>query len=768
MKNEKLNFALCTLFFIVLAAITFRCAWGTDMVFSGSDENFGIFNMRKQMMPEYLTGFYKATPILGQAGSVEVNMNHLITLLFPVQFANDFRYVFFLLMSSFSLVWFLRLRGRSWVASVSGALVGFWFGSVMLAAGGHIYKMAVLSFMTLCLCFVEKSIQSVTLRGSVFYSILAGGAIGVMILEQADVAILGGLFIGAYVLFLLLQQYRKKWHRWLCVIFPLGLVGLFVSFNTILEQYDLNVSQSAAIQDTQDKWEFVTQWSMVPSEWPDLIASGWSGWGSGNPDGPYWGAIGRSSGWEETRKGFFNFKITSVYLGVIPFLLGGFGFFYAGLNRKKLGSANVLFWSIAGVVGFWLAFGKYSILYKLFYQLPLVSNIRAPIKFLDNFQICLGIVAAYGIDRLVGSEKSQSRFVIFGSVVAGFMLFAGMVLRGAPEARIQQFTKMGMGKYAELMGRNMSNAWFHGGLLALLLVGLVFLVWKKRNFVIVAGMALVLILAVDSIILTSHYFRADNIAQLKKGNLVLNYLKENQGNDRIFFFDSTGIYNRWLGVDARYHLLNVFNVWQMPRMSIENKNFLSIVGRNQIRLWEISSVKYITAPVGILSGINKSPKLAAMFNPVMYYRFSLNNQEIVVTPLLKPESARDQVLLEFKGRIPRFSFFQNWESLPKEQHCRELVLPEFDASKIVLLDAIHGIPSSDNTGEYKLTEVVTTKSSAVIKLYSETPGILVFSQYNQPCWKVYLDGKESEVLRCNYLCMGVFVPPGEHVVKFEL
>ena len=767
MKNDKVKLLLCGLFFIALAAITFRCAWGADMVFSGSDENFGLFQNRKDLMPEYLTGFFRAEPILGTAASA-FNLNHAITFMLPAELANDFRYGFFLSVSSLSLVWFLRMRGRTWLAAAAGALVAFWFGSVMLAAGGHIYKMAVLSLSVLSLCLLEKSVVAKSLKGAVWYAILSGVAVGVMILEQADVAILAGLFLGAYVLFRLIQSHRKKWMRWCCILVPLAAVGLSISAKTIFTQYEHNVVQSAAVQSEQGRWDFVTQWSMVPSEWPDLVASGWSGWGSNDPKGPYWGKIGRSAEWDDTRKGFFNFKITSVYMGVVPFLLGGFGLVLAFRNRKSDDGANVLFWSVAGLVGLWLAFGKYSILYKLFYQMPLVGNIRAPIKFLDNFQICLGIVAAYGIDHLLGGDKPRKGFVACCSVVAGLMLLAGMFLQVSPDARIQEFSQMGLGKYADLMVRNMSNAWLHGGLLALFMAGVAFFVWKKRKFAMWASMALVLVLGVDSVALTSRYFKADDVSLLKKGNIVLNFLKKNQGDDRVFLLSQQGIYNRWLAVDGPYHGLHFFNVWQMPRMATEYKNFLTQVGRNQIRLWELSAIKYVTAPSGIMEQIRQNPVLGTRLKPVMYYRFGGDSKGLAVTQLMKPELPNDQVLLEFTGGNSRFAMIHDWRLLPRDEHCRALILPSFDATKTVLVDAVHAVPTPLGMGCSSLESVEVLKSLATVRVKSDSPGILLFSQRLQPCWKVYVDGAESEILRCNYLCMGVYVPAGEHEIRFSL
>ena len=53
-----------------------------------------------------------------------------------------------------------------------------------------------------------------------------------------------------------------------------------------------------------------------------------------------------------------------------------------------------------------------------------------------------------------------------------------------------------------------------------------------------------------------------------------------------------------------------------------------------------------------------------------------------------------------------------------------------------------------------------------VSVNAEGKAIVRFSQFFRPQWKVFVDGKPAELLRVDYLCMGVAVEPGEHVVEF--
>lgn len=758
MKNDKVKYLLSLLFFIILAAITFRCAFGADMVFSASDVNIGGLAVRKSRVPDLFFGFISNGPVLGTSGYSLSFFNVLVALLPLELFANSF-YGLMLISGSLALVWFLRLWGRSWLASVFGALVGFWFNSIMLAASGHVYKIEVLVFSVLSLCLIEKAVRADSLKRSIGFATLAGLTLGIMMIEQQDVALLAGLFVGPYALFRLVQVHEKAAVRWGGILIPVVLVALLFSWTTLIKSYSDNIANASQVQgDGDGKWNYVTQWSMVPSEWPDLVAPGWSGWSTSNPEGPYWGKLGQSAEWESSKQGFQNFKLTSNYLGFIPFLLGVFGLVVAVRNRKNEESSQILFWGVAGVLGFWLAFGKYSILYKLFYQLPMVGNIRAPIKLLDNFQICLGIIAAYGLDQLIVSgkaDKTAKRLWIAGATAAGLMLLAGLKVLAFPANWKADFTEMGLGRFADIMLTTMVNAWFHAALFALVAAVLVFLVWKGGRLAKWVAVGFVIILAVDSLILTSHYFKASNISGLKKGNIAVNFIKENQGDERTYLLDQGGYYNQWLAVDRSFHGLNLFNIWQMNRTPSEYKDFLGIVGRNQLRLWELSAVKYVVAPPSILKQFEQNPNLGKLFDPVLNYQVPT------------AQGMRSDAILEFKGHIPRFALYQNWTVVPLAEQCALLASAQHNPQTTILVGGDDGLVNTGGNGKFKEVDAKLTTSKALLNVQVDAPSVLRFSQRYEPTWQVFVDGEKAKVLKVDFLCMGVSIPSGEHVVEFR-
>ena len=756
MRRERWTWLGVGLFFVLLALLTFRCAWGAEMTIASSDVNLGGLAFRKQMGWDLFSGFFSGRPLFGYA-NYSISLFNLWVQLIPIHSFLEWFYAGVLMVGSLAMVWFLRLWSLSWPASIVGALVGFWVNSILLASAGHVYKMEVLAFSMVSLVFIEKGVRAVSARGHIGYGLLAGVSVGLMMLEQQDVALLAGLFLAPYA-FLRLIQVKIGWARSALFLGLLGVVGLLVSGPVLLKSYDQNIRQAASVQGEKSaKWDYITQWSLVPGEWPDLIALGWSGWSSFDTKAPYWGRVGQTADYSKTGEGFRNFRLESNYIGLMPFLLALFGVASVCRRGRCAHRGMVLFWGSAAVFALGLAMGRYSWLYEGFFQIPIFNNIRAPIKFLDNMQIALGILAGFGVDAL-RSSASSPRFRrgawISCAGVAVCMLLGLWGVSLFEEGWRSQLSEAGFAAQVEALLDRMRGAWRHAFVCAF--VGLVSLLLCVKRRWHLAVCLLIGLLSIDSLLLTSRYFKANSVKKVSVPNAVLDQLAQKQGVERVAFVDQNGIYNNWLAVDGVYRNIRFFNIWQMNRMPVVYEEFLRKLESNPIRLWQLASVRYMTMPERVYESFKKQGQLSEWFTPLMSYQI--------------PTSAgkRRDLMVEFMPSVPRLALFRNWTSMPIEAQLDPLADPAYNPRQQVLVDhqaALGSVQGNPAVEAVEPTEITRTRVRVEVQV--DAPVMLRFSQRIQPGWQVFVNGKEQPLLTLDYLVMGVKLEAGHQVVEFR-
>lgn len=768
---------LIGVFFVLVGLSTFRCVLEDDRVLMASDSNIGLLARSKALPLSSYSGFFFETPVHGSTGVRQPSLGSFLFYGSTIKFYNNWRYALYLVVASLALFGFIRLNGISRIGAVLGSLAAFWFGSITMVASGHDAKFATAMLFSIALLLVEKMVRDKRLYGRWLYAILMGGAVGCMLLEQQDVGLLFGLVLGAYALFRMAQQFKSDWKSWAVCLIPIALIGLLISGSTAIRSYEKNVSQAASMNsDREAKWNYITQWSLPPIETVDLIAPGFFGWKTGDAEAPYWGRCGQSAEWAQRGEGLRNFRLNCDYLGILPMALALLGLTISFVSRKNAErkSAWIWFWGIMALFLLLLSYGKYSPVYKMFYQLPLVNNIRVPMKFLQMLQVVIGLLCAAGWDGLRRQMEQRGKhraIALFFFVLSAVFLLGSAYTYASQSDLVVILVDKGWGKVASLICSRMYTALMHSGLILLVAGGLVSVFWFRSSLsrkpwaFTCLGALFVLIFLFDVHRMTDRYFSAVSYKGLRRGNSVINYLKSQQGNERIFFFDSGSVYNQWLAIDVPYHQLNVFNIWQMPRMPGDYKAYLGSVGKDWQKLLQLASVKYALAPAGVLSQLPKD-----VFDPVMYYRFVREGEGIGTQQIMRPEHEQDQVMLLFKKSLPRFALFPAWQVAQAGQENGIMAATAFDPLKNLVVtqdEASFGLPLSPSAeASFQPCYGRTDGSTAELEVVSESGGVLLFTQHYQSGWRAFVDDEEVPLLHCNSISMGAYVPPGKHTVRF--
>lgn len=752
-----------------------------------TDDNIGQVAGRHHLLPDAFFGSWRSTELLGNPIRLNVNWTFLKMWLLPPPAYVNLNHGINLCLASLFLGLYLRRRGVCWPAVAVGALVAFWLGSnFTLIFAGHVAKFSILMWAAVFLWLVELALAS----GRIWWTILAGGALGAMFAEQPDVGFFFALVLGPYALYGCWRVFRGNIRKSLSLLVPLFGVAFLAAVHPLWSGYTLFASEdiTATSQDPEEKWNFLTQWSWPPEETIDFIAPGFMGWRSHEASGPYWGRMGRSAGWELTRQGFANFKLENQYVGAIPIVLAFWAAFaiWQFRGRWEEDHLDVLFWSVALLITFLLACGKYiEPLYRAFATLPVASSIRNPNKFLQIFQLALAILAAYGMDAVLGARRERwltaisRRFrITFVSVTAAlFGVTAFAWIGGALFGHVLaiRMESLGFGDRA-VIAETMTRALGHATVMVALvsLVFFLFTIPKRRAPALLAfGTAwlLAFIVAADALYLSRHYVKVMNIEPIVN-NRVAEWIKPRLGNQRVAFASTAGFYNGWLTYDFPYHHLPTINVAAAPRMGQDYRTFLARMGRNPLRMWALGAVGYILAPAEVWAGLAQNEATRDLFE--LQYAFNVKQAgpvSVRVTDATETQRGR-HCLIRYKALAPRFVLVDRWIVETDDQVLQRLEDPAFQPFSRVFLSPDGNPPASphlDNpAGIVGQVNVEEFKPGLVrLRVRTERQAVLRFSEKYHPGWTAEIDGKGVPVHRCDFIALGVIVPPGLHTLVFR-
>lgn len=779
--KEKLRAFLPAAFLFVVFVVLFHGFLSGSNVLLGTDAPVTAANLSGwgAFVPEG----WKSAPLLGNPMGATINFVRLLKALCQNGVLwNSWYHGLACLIASLFLLKHLKRAGVSAWASVLSAIAAFWIGvNLTILYAGHPAKPYIVMLFVAALIPVTKAV-----RGSLAHSLLWGGCVGMMFLHQPDFALFFALFAGAYYLFRLYDELGFKTPlKWMKALVPALILALIFAVGPLLSGYKAYVENSVQtqVQTPKEKWDYVTQWSFPPEESIAFIAPGYTGWRSGEPAGPYWGRMGRSAGWEQTKQGFQNFKLENMYIGIIPISFALFALFSCRRSKHR---AEIIFWGAAAVVALLLSFGKFFPLYSIFYKLPVVNNVRNPNKFLQVFQVCLAILTAYGADRLlsqkseVKSQKSEEvnsdlrslssenrRFFWFLVGGLGILGFWALSLTLGYDGDVHRFTGQGWPpEAAKVISQNKIAALWHASFMAAVVVAVFALFsfprfgnrrslhpnifskhWKR---ILAAGV--VLIVAADAVLLSRHYIKEMPRSYLE-ANALTEFVRENLGYQRVALAQEQQLFGILKTYTLPYNGIPVFNPGDVSRMSVEYKNFLQAMQKNPLAMWEFSAVKYLLAPAGVQS------QIPAQRARKVFACSAHSSQDGGF--LLQADLAGPFAVFELSNTLPRYSLFFGSRKMSDEDALHEIG----NLSRLSLPpdSPLPELPGSGHSG--RVTVEHYRPGRVVLSVESKTDGILRCAERYAPGWTAKIDGRPVSVEPVDYICQGVFVPAGSHRVE---
>ena len=128
---------------------------------------------------------------------------------------------------------------------------------------------------------------------------------------------------------------------------------------------------------------------------------------------------------------------------------------------------------------------------------------------------------------------------------------------------------------------------------------------------------------------------------------------------------------------------------------------------------------------------------------------------------------------EYKNFLPRFFMTYKWAVIREPRELASTLLDKkFFPGKLALLEEEpwkNGFKETPNAALKRKSEVKVLKyknNSMELAVRTSHRGILVASESYYPGWRAYVDGRETKILKADYVLRAVPLEAGEHIVRF--
>jgi hypothetical protein len=240
----------------------------------------------------------------------------------------------------------------------------------------------------------------------------------------------------------------------------------------------------------------------------------------------------------------------------------------------------------------------------------------------------------------------------------------------------------------------------------------------------------------------------------------------------------------WMQHHFPYYNIQCLDLIQMPRMPADLKMYLEALSPNGTpesapllaRRWALSNTRYQLGPAGYLEVMNQQ------LDPGRNRFHIVQRFEVLPKPGISqptrleeltavPDANGRYALFEFDGALPRVRLYSNWQVNTNDQTVLQTLADlNFDPAKTVLVSTpqknLAATATNENSGTVEFKSYATKK--IVFTATATAPSVLLLNDKFDPQWNVTVDGQPAELLRCNFLMRGVYLPAaGQHTIEFQ-
>ena len=533
----------------------------------------------------------------------------------------------------------------------------------------------------------------------------------------------------------------------------------------------------------------------------------------------------------EKPTGYLRFAGGGVYAGILVVVVAMWAAFQALQRKDSVflpAKKRLLwFWLVVMVGSLLLALGRYAPFYWVFYRLPYSSGFRNPAKFLHVVNWALVVLFAYGIHGLSSLYLSRTavglapfrrlgewwrkasaferRWCLSCGGVIAVSLLAALVYISSGAALTTYLQGVGFNEtFANEIARFSFRevGWYL--LFLTLSVGLVVIILtgrfagrRSKSGTILLGLLLLLDLGRAN----QPWLVYWNYPQKYASNPIVDLLREKPYEHRVASLPpwlthqfelpqnlvtmeghwDDSYQSEWLQQLFPYYDVQSLDLVQMrtvPQDLATFENVLQFQGtQGSLRLiprrWELTNTRYLLGCAGLLPVLNQSlDPQQQRFRIISRFDFfpkpgivhPTRLEEITSVPSMNGPFA----LFDFAGALPRASLYSNWQVITNDEAALNLLTNvTFDPAHTVVVSQPLPISSVPAPSAGSVTFTSYAPKEILLEAVAPVPSVLLLNDHFAPDWKVYVDGEQTTLLRCNFIMRGVVVPAGNHQIQFR-
>lgn len=770
-KSPATMDVLCIVFLYAITVILFRGIIFSNSSFeAGGDTAAAIsyahagIELQKSEGTDvlWMPYFFSGMPTFGNVAFIPRNVNYLQTYgqeILNLLYLNGrwTWYIIYFLIGGISMFFLVRRQNMSRAAALLAALTFMMSPFAMgLPTEGHGSKLMAVSYLPLVFLLTQMLFEK---RNALSFGLLSAALGTLLLTNHMQIVYYEFIIIGLYLVFTVVTDFAtdklaaaKKTALLvaaLCIAFAMSSY-IYLS---VYEYSQFSMRGGGTAGSTGGlAYDYATNWSWSIWEAIVLLIPGF--YGIGGAQNPYyWGHV---EPWNNS----------NVYIGLLPIILAVFALRF---RRTRL----TVFMSVVTVVVLLISLGRnLPFAYEaMFAVLPFFNKFRAPLMILHMLPFTLGILGAIGLEAVTDiarNEKEATRFVkpllITAGTAAGLWLLSlifkdqlheslssMMFLKDGELPRFQQQygarASLAVSQYKEMRFDIFWKDYTKFLFLTAASVGIIAIFLRKKvgefGFTtIIIGLALVDLWIIDAKHIDPQPTSAAE--QTFQMDPTIRYLKEQPGLFRIFplgqslFSDNT----------FAYFGLQSLGGYSPAKLKIYQTMIDSCLYRGSDPSFPLN--------MAVVNMLNTRYLVAQGRLPED--KFTLVNVD----------QQKRELIYSNAGVLPR-AFFVHDVAVAMDDHDVFTTMNSslFDPSRTAVLyrDLPQPIAQSD-TPHVEISEF--TSRHITIKTRSGGTGLLVLSEIYYPAgWKAFVDGKETEIFRTNYILRSVLVPGGDHEVVFS-